>query len=121
MRLQSPYDPAHFIEFPDEWLGKHAKRHDEAVSRSKDLPATWRDFAVAMALLDDWSLPGLPKNPELWQFDLLSLPVMMWVKTAVLTPYYRCYEVPKNSLPLSSNLSPTIAAQGDGTGESVAS
>lgn len=97
MRVTSPYSPEHYIDVPDEWLGKHARRHDEAAERGKDLPPTWRDFAVAMALLDDWNLPGLPKNPELWDFEGLNLHVMMWVKTAVLSSYYDCYKVPKNS------------------------
>lgn len=97
MRHVSPFDPSHYIEYPDEWLGKHARRHDEAIAKSKDLPATWREFTAAMALLDDWSLPGLPKNPENWDFDAVSLPVMAWVKNTVLTDYYKCFQVPKNS------------------------
>jgi hypothetical protein len=119
MRIQSPYDPAHFIEFPNEWLGKHAKRHDEAVAASQDMPATWREFACAMALLDDWNLPGLPKNPEKWDFGAMSLRVMAWVKNEVLLSYYRCFQVPKNSSPLSSPHS-TIAAESEAAGSGVA-
>ena len=122
MRLQSPYDPVHYIELPDEWLGKHAKRHDDAAAAGSELPATWRDFAVAMALLDDWNLPGVAKNSELWDFAELGLPLMIWVKTAVLQSYYRCYEIPKNSLPpLSGHLQTTAATVNGGDGEKQAS
>jgi hypothetical protein len=95
-KITSPYNDEHYIDVPDEWLGKHARRHDEAVRKAKDLPATWRDFTAAMALLDDWHLPGVPKNSDEWDFDEMSLPVMVWVRETTLGSYYECYKIPKN-------------------------
>ena len=105
-----PGSDEHYITMPDEWLGKHARRHDEAADKSKGLPSTWRDFTVAMALLDDWHLPGLPKNPEQWEIEIVSLPVMAWVKMTVLASYYACFDIAKNSWPPLLNHS-TAAAE----------
>ena len=119
MRLQSPYDPAHYIDLPDKWIGIHAKRHDDALAAGSELPATWRNFATAMALLDDWNLPGVAKNADLWDFAELGLPLMVWVSTAVFQSYNRCYEIPKNSLPPLSNRSAMAARGDDGPGKAT--
>ena len=119
MRLH--YDETHYIELPNEWLGKHARQHDEAYQKARDaeLPATWRDFAVSVALLDDWYLPGLPKNPEKWDFETISLRLMAWVKVKVLSEYYKCFDVSKNYSPPLSDHSTPAANQGDGTGDTT--
>ena len=117
MRIDYPHGDG-WIELPDEWLGAHARRRDEAIEKSKALPATWLEFAVAMSLLDDWQLPGLPKNTELWQFDLLSLRMMAWAKITVLESYAVCFRVPKNYSPPSPTVSAAAAqtvADGDST------
>lgn len=116
MRLNSPYSTEHYIELPGEWLGIHAQRHDEAWEASSEMPSTWRNFATAMSLLDDWSLPGVPKNSSLWNFAELGLPLMVWVTTAVFKSYNECYEIPKNSLPPSSVHLATAAKKAGGAG-----
>jgi hypothetical protein len=122
MRHDLPVGEGYFIDVPDRWLGMHGRRRDETLAKSSDLPETWRNFAVAMALLDDWFLPGLPKNPDGWELDKIELPLMIWVTHHVLTSYNKCYEVSKNSWPLSSNLSPATAAEPEaGNGEKTAS
>ena len=98
MRIDYPHGDG-WIELPDEWLGAHARRRDEAIEKSKALPATWLEFAVAMSLLDDWQLPGLPKNTDLWDFNVMSLRMMAWVKITVLESFAACFKIPKNSLP----------------------
>lgn len=88
-----------YIDLPDVWKGLHAQRHDEAAetARKSKMPLTWREFSVAMALLDDWQLPGLNGNPERWDLAGLDLRVMAWVKNVTLTAYYANFEIPKNS------------------------
>jgi hypothetical protein len=97
MRIDYPRAADAWIELPDVWLGLHAQRHDEALAKSKDLPATWREFVIAIALLDNWQLPGLTGRPETWDLGKMDLHVMAWVKSATLTSYYECFQVPKNS------------------------
>ena len=101
MRIDCPF-PDHdgaFIELPDHWKGVHAQRYDEAIeaARVAKLPVTWREFSAAMALLDDWKLPGMNGNPDKWDFAELDLRVMVWVKNVTLPAYYGNFVVPKNS------------------------
>jgi hypothetical protein len=98
-KIVSPFDEQDFIILPDAWLGEHAQRHDEAVEKATaaKMPRTWRDFAVSLALLDDWKLPGLSGNPEKWDFATISLPIMAWVKQVTLEAYYANFVIPKNS------------------------
>jgi len=85
-----------WVELPDKWLGKHAARRDEAISASAkyDSPTLMR-FAVSMALLEDWSMPGFDGNPEKWDFTLLDLPLIAWVSAVVMDDFNRCFVVPK--------------------------
>lgn len=86
-----------WIDLPDlPWLGRHAQRRDEAAEKAKDLGQTLQSFAVALALLEDWSLPGLTGNPERWDYGELNLSVIAWVTQEVLSDFYKCFEIPKN-------------------------
>jgi hypothetical protein len=97
-RIEYPHGQGYWIELPDEWLGRHANRRDEVLSK---LPAetgqTESNFAVAMALLDDWVLPGLNGNPEKWDFSQLSLNMIAWVSQATIGDFNQCWVVKKNS------------------------
>ena len=100
-KVQCPY-PEHkdsFIVMPDRWKGEHAQRRDEALEQAvtKRMGNTLSSFAIAMALLDDWKLPGLNGNPEKWDFSEVELPIIAWVTDEVLGSYRRCFQVPKNS------------------------
>jgi hypothetical protein len=98
MRINCPLDglDEYWIELPDEWLGKHAQRRDEIVKEMKGkYEITLIQFAIAIALLDDWNLPGLKGNPDKWDFQELSLPVIAWVIQAVLIPFEQCFKIPK--------------------------
>ena len=101
MRIDCPYDefPDAHVVIPDAWYGEHAQRHDEAVTKARaaKLPQTWQDFSVAMALLDDWSLPGMSGNPEKWDLGKVNLRIMAWVSAVTLPEYYACFRIPKNS------------------------
>ena len=93
-----------YIELPDEWLGEHSYRYDEAMAKAKDIEGeTLRTFSVALALLEDWRLPGLEGNPESWDFAKLPLSIIGWVNGVVIRSYMECFIVPKGSPPLSQN------------------
>jgi len=52
--------PDAWIDLPDTWLGRHAQRRDEVIEKSpKDMGITLMSFAVSLALLENWNLPGL--------------------------------------------------------------
>lgn len=109
-----------YIDLPDEWLGLHARRRDEAVekARAAGLSSTIRDFAVSMALLDDWHLPGLNGNPDRWDFDQVGLPLIAWVNSETLIDFSSCWAIPKNSLPPSpSGLTEGMSDEANGSTE----
>jgi hypothetical protein len=106
MRVDCPWPewPDSYIVLPDEWVGDHSRRYDEAVAeveRQELSGATLRNFAVALALLDDWRLPGLEGKPELWDFSQIRLEIIGWVGTLVVSEYWKCFAVPKDSSPVS--------------------
>ncbi len=95
-----------WVEFPDVWLGKHAARRDQAIKAAEKYNSqTVTNFAAALAILDEWSLPGLNGNPENWDFLTLDLRLLAWVPAVVFPSFGACFEVPKNSLPPSVEVS----------------
>lgn len=85
-----------YVSLPDEWLGKHAAKYDEAIAKSEGLPVSLRNFAAALALLDDWQIPGVPSNLTAGvNFAELPLPLISWVTQAVFASYNACFVVPK--------------------------
>jgi len=123
-RFDCPYpDLDAWIELPDAWLGAHANRRDEAVKLclEKKLPETHRKFAVSMALLEDWDIPGLNGNPEKWDFDGLDLRLIAWINETVLTDFGACFYVPKVlSSPSPNGPTATQAASQTGNSEMTA-
>ena len=90
--------PDAWIDLPDQWLGEHAQRRDEAMSNSPEgTGITLMSFAVALALLENWNLPGLSGNPEKWDVSQLRLPLIGWVNQIVLGEFNACFEIPKVS------------------------
>ena len=89
-----------WIELPDEWLGEHAARRDEAYQQAeeKKLPQVLANFAVALALLENWEeIPGLAGNPEKWELGKVAWPVIAWITGFVFGDIARALEIPKNS------------------------
>ena len=87
-----------YIVLPDRWMGDHARRRDEAVAKAEDLPVTFRDFAVAMALVDDWKeIPELDGNPANWDFNTIPWDLMQWVIETVLQDVATSLRVSKKS------------------------
>src|SRR3990167_1755996 len=91
--------PRYFLALPDEWVGHHAHNRDQAAitARERKMLPTLTNFAIAMALLEDWSLPGMNGNPEKWDFMAVKLEVIAWVSDEVLRDFGRCFVIPKNS------------------------
>ena len=106
-RIPCPWPdyPEAWIDLPDKWLGDHANRRDEAADKAGEieLRGTLQDFAVSMALLDDWNLPGLTGNPDNWDFEQVDLQIITWVVTATIFDFMKCWAIPKNSLSPSPN------------------
>lgn len=105
-RFDCPHEgyEAYYIELPDEWLGEHSYRYEEASSKVEDKwNATIRTFSVSLALLEDWRLPGLEGNPESWDFAKMPLSIIGWVNGIVIRSYMDCFIVPKGSPSLSQN------------------
>jgi len=86
-----------YIVLPDIWLGKHVQRRDDAINKATDqnLGETLTDFAVAMALLDDWQIPALPGNVDNWDFQKLDLRLIAWIRQTVLVDFNKCFIIPK--------------------------
>ena len=100
--------PVYYVVLPPLWLGQHAKRRDEALAKGSGAGQIGLalNFAVAIALLDDWRLPeesGLAGNPAGWEIDTVSLPFMSWISDAVLSDFGACFDVKKKYLPLRKN------------------
>lgn len=115
--------PRYWIDVPEAWLGHHADRYIQALEScdKHDPPqrGVIRDLTCAMALLEDWHLPGIGANPEKWDFGQVRLEVIAWInKTVLRDGYYKAFEVPKKNYSRSSNGSTmTAAVTGHGNGE----
>jgi len=87
-----------FIGLPDRWLGKHAARRDATLellrTREKKYGDTFTRFSIAMALLEEWSLPGLMGNPEQWDLERIDLTVIAWVSIETLSDFLACLASP---------------------------
>lgn len=125
VREHCPWDgfKEYWIEFPadDEWFGWHAQRRDEATRKFSLMQdgkyeETLTTFAVALALCDDWHLPGLSGNPENWDHNKVNLPVLTWVTLTVMNEYNKWWEIPKAlSSPSPDGLTATEETSQPGT------
>jgi len=95
-RKECPFIDGAWIQLPPRWLGVHAARRDRALeqAREKKLGDTLSGFAVAMALLEEWSLPGLMGNPEQWDYELIDLNLIAWIRTEVMSDFLACLLAP---------------------------
>jgi hypothetical protein len=96
-----------WIGLPDEWLGKHKLRFDEAAAKAAGLPPSFQTWAQAIAMLEDWGeLPGIG-NPEAVNFQAQSWPMMEWITRTVFADLNSALKVPKvpsGALPGGSSL-----------------
>ena len=107
--------PRYYVTVPDEWLGEHTEVYAYAlnsVTKSGLIKkAQYSNFAISLALADDYRLPLLEGKPENWPdniFPQFPLKVMAWVNWLVVEDYVDCFAVKKNWLrPLPNGLRPT--------------
>ena len=97
-KIDCPYGG--WIGLPDEWLGIHARRRDEAITKAIEakLPTVFTNFAASMAMLEDWGeLPGVGSNAQAWDFNAFKWPVMAWVTNQVGKDIADALKVSKSS------------------------
>lgn len=114
--------PMHiYIDLPDRWFGVHQDRRDAALLQAEKYGGdTLKLFAMSLASLDNWSLPGLAGNPEQWDFLKLDLRLIFWVNNMVQAAYFEMRVIPKKSLPPSANGSTAEAVTStDGSSETT--
>ena len=94
-----------WVKLPDRWIGDHANRRDVALAKATEagLGQTLSNFSVAMALLDNWRLPGIEGNPEKWDFSQLDWGLIAWVIEVVVNPFLARYELAQRYSILSLN------------------
>lgn len=100
-----PQYPDCTIELPDEWLGEHAQRRDQAIEAAAEYKSeSITRLSVAIALLENWSnLPGIDGPPEQWDFTQVPLEILSWLDEAVLGDFAKALTVPKVSSDRSGN------------------
>ena len=103
-------EPDYWIDMPawDEWDSTHIDRRDEAaklLDEDGKHGSTVRSFIVGLALLDDWSLPGLNGNPDKWDFYAkpARAGIVNWINRDVLIPFAANFDVKKNYSAMSLN------------------
>ena len=87
-----------WIGLPDEWLGAHALKQDDAKRRAQEagLSETFQTWAIALSLLEDWGdIPGLSGNPDKWDLSQKSWPVLNWISNEVITDLTMALRFPK--------------------------
>lgn len=102
-----------WIGLPDEWMGAHAERRDEAQRKAEQTTQsdTLRAWIVALALLEDWGgVPGMDGKPEAWDMKQMSWPVMNWIAQTTLADLQTALRFPK-ALPGSSPVGSTKATE----------
>lgn len=95
--------PEYWIALPDEWIGLHSVKRaaaSEALIKRGVTDGVIQEFAIAIALLDDWQLPGVSGNRDAWNLEAIGLSVIGWVKDTVLTEFLACFDVKKKYYPM---------------------
>ena len=104
-------NPDYWIDIPapDEWGMPHAEAHDAAIraalAEEIEHGSIFMGFVMGMALLEDWSLPGMNGNPEKWDFNETAphLGIIQWVSDSAVLPFQATRDVKKNYSALSLN------------------
>lgn len=89
-----------FLILPKEWLGEHAIRKDKATALAESIGSDdITNFAICMAIIDDWgNIPGMDsKELSDWDFNIVPIPIMQWIVETVLTDFLGAFIVPKAS------------------------
>lgn len=86
-----------YVVLPDDWLGEHLIKRDEAVSEYRKMgSAAMIDLGVALTLAEDWrGIPGLEGKPENWDLRKLRAQVINWLVAVVVGDFNKCFDFPK--------------------------
>lgn len=85
-----------FIVLPDQWQGRHLQRRDQAIEKSLPYDSQiLTELSICLAILDDWSIPGLTGNPENWDFLQLDAKIINWIREATISDFAECFKIPK--------------------------
>ena len=93
-----------WVDLPDEWLGAHLARRDEAVrAASKYRDGKITIAAISLCIVDDWGgIPGLEgRDPAQWDFLKLPIVLIVWLESVVFEDFAKAFTVPKASSALS--------------------
>lgn len=101
-----------YVVLPDEWLGKHALRRDDAlkaISNLENKTVELSNAIMAVCLADEWDgIPGLEGNdPDGWRVEETPLVLLNWLAQVVIADFNASFIVPKNSsepLPIASQV-----------------
>lgn len=76
----------HFVAIPAVWRGKHLEKKDAAIAAAVSAGYTGDllDFIVSLALLEDWSMPGLTGNRDQWDIREMTAEAIYFVISAVM-------------------------------------
>lgn len=90
--------PESYIDLPDQWLGIHAEKRDQAMERGREegFTGTLLSFFAALELLEDFRLPGFEGPPQNWDIRQTPLPIIARVNAAVWDSFSACFKIPKN-------------------------
>ena len=87
-----------WVDLPDEWLGEHLRRRDEASrSASKYRDGRITIAAISLCIVDDWGgIPGLEgRDPAQWDFLKLPIVMIVWLESVVFEDFAKAFTVPK--------------------------
>ncbi len=88
-----------WVEIPDEWLGAHLLRRDQATKALEPYRADatlWR-AALSLVLADNWGgVRGLEgHDPAQWDLTITPVAVLEWLCESVFDDFARAFVVPK--------------------------
>ncbi len=89
-----------YVDIPDEWLGRHALKRDEAIRFTipfNNMELT--NLVIALLMVEDkGNIPGIAGNdPSKWDITETPLSLIAWLTDAVITDFNQSLHVRKNS------------------------
>lgn len=115
-------EPIYFLVLPEQYFGLHIMARDKAAESVRDFGSpTITNLARAMAVLEDWHIPGLPARPEEWDFSKLRAEVIGWIISTVEAHFKAQFVIPKKDLSNSPNqsVSQSKGLQQDTSGDQI--
>lgn len=95
--------PVYYIALPDVWYGEHAIKRAAVKENIPEGHKVFENFYLAVALCDDYNLPNLPKNRDLWELEKMNLKILTWVGMTFFLDYNSVFQVKKKTYSPSLN------------------